>query len=175
MKRDVHAVASQYKNFFVPSDVSLEESHKFIFDMDLSKISKKLSEQKGWSKCSAERACDLYRKFLFLQKKYGENYILSPSEDIDEVWHLHILDTPKYWQDCQQIFGKYFHHVPVYEKNKSEFSSFQSTQDLYYKEYNDFIYEVRIRIFSRILEFILVPFKLMLNGKFFRFQLRGEV
>lgn len=36
-----------------------------------------------------------------------------PTVDIDDVWHLHVLDTSRYMKDCEAIFGEYLHHTPV--------------------------------------------------------------
>jgi hypothetical protein len=135
----------------------------YISNLDLNQISMKLSKKIGWTQVSAERACFLYKRFLFLQKKYGEKYILSPSEDIDEVWHMHILDTKKYQEDCEFIFGKILHHVPTYGNKESNFKAFELTQDLYHKEYNDYIYEANLKIFRRTIEFCLIPFKFFFN------------
>jgi hypothetical protein len=33
----------------------------------------------------------------------------------DKVWHAHILDTPKYHEDCQRVFGHVMHHLPNYD------------------------------------------------------------
>ncbi|NJN86389.1 MAG: hypothetical protein HC881_08865 [Leptolyngbyaceae cyanobacterium SL_7_1] len=37
---------------------------------------------------------------------------LVPPDDIDQVWHYHILDTQKYATDCQHLFGYFIHHFP---------------------------------------------------------------
>jgi hypothetical protein len=42
------------------------------------------------------------------------NRSLVPSQDIDRVWHHHILDTMKYAQDCQMLFGYFLHHFPYF-------------------------------------------------------------
>ena len=65
----------------------------------------------GWDKDFASEIAQLYKTFLFLNKKYPEE-ILVPTREIDEFWHLHILFTKKYHEDCQNIFGYYLHHQP---------------------------------------------------------------
>lgn len=37
---------------------------------------------------------------------------IAPREDADLFWHLHVLDTKKYAQDCHMLFGRFLHHVP---------------------------------------------------------------
>jgi|GEM_PF-1309908 len=54
---------------------------------------------------------ELYRKFLFLTYCYPERQIV-PSREIDRVWHVHILDTAKYREDCNMLFGHFTEHWP---------------------------------------------------------------
>lgn len=42
----------------------------------------------------------------------GESII--PHKEVDEVWHMHILDTRKYAADCENIFGHFLHHFPYF-------------------------------------------------------------
>lgn len=39
-------------------------------------------------------------------------FIGMPVEDIDHLWHAHILDTNEYHKFCEKAFGKYLHHQP---------------------------------------------------------------
>jgi len=45
-----------------------------------------------------------YLQFLFLMYRYP-SLTLVPPRAIATVWQAHILDTRKYYQDCQQLFG----------------------------------------------------------------------
>jgi uncharacterized protein (TIGR04222 family) len=39
---------------------------------------------------------------------------VSPSEDVDQVWHLHLAYTKSYWQEfCGEILKRPFHHNPT--------------------------------------------------------------
>jgi hypothetical protein len=40
--------------------------------------------------------------------------MLAPSKDVDKFWHGHILDTLKYAEDCQNVFGYFLHHFPYF-------------------------------------------------------------
>ncbi|TXH77718.1 MAG: hypothetical protein E6Q85_02740 [Thiothrix sp.] len=67
-----------------------------------------------------EYCTDKYLKFLKLCVIYPDKKF-SPDFYIDLIWHYHILDTKKYINDCDVIFGEYFHHTPNYSngvKNK---------------------------------------------------------
>jgi len=117
---------------------------KSIEKVDFSNIKNKLIHTYGWPKKNADKCIQQYKNFLFLLKKYGNTQQLTPSEDLDEVWHLHILNTKQYRQDCDNIFGKFLDHDPIYptQKSLSETSknTFQITQDLYRKEFGVFMY-----------------------------------
>jgi hypothetical protein len=44
---------------------------------------------------------------------------IVPTWEIDQVWHHHILDTHKYAQDCQWLFGYFVHHYPYFGQGSS--------------------------------------------------------
>ena len=67
----------------------------------------------GLSLAQVTHEIELYRRFLFLSYRYGERQIV-PSREIDRVWHTHILDTAKYREDCEQLFGHFVDHWPYF-------------------------------------------------------------
>jgi len=139
--------------------LSLEDAKSYIDSIDFTMIIKKMVEHQGWLQEQAETVCCLYRNFLFLNKKYGRIYSsLPPSEDIDEFWHNHILDTKNYRKDCEIIFGSYFDHYPYFgidgqtNFNNLE-SAFETMQKLHIKEFGEQIFQVRT-LWSSIVAFI---------------------
>jgi hypothetical protein len=70
-------------------------------------------EGKGWTLEQATRAIEQYRRFLFLNHLYP-NHQIVPSREIDRVWHTHILDTAKYREDCEHLFGQFVDHWPYF-------------------------------------------------------------
>ena len=39
---------------------------------------------------------------------------VTPSEDVDEAWHLHLIYTRSYWDGlCRTVLGRPLHHVPT--------------------------------------------------------------
>jgi hypothetical protein len=67
----------------------------------------------GWSREYAESIERAYRNYLTMLVKHpddAEDILLS--KDVDEFWHTHILQTIKYTEDCETVFGKYLHHAP---------------------------------------------------------------
>ena len=82
-----------------------------------------------------------YRKFLTLNVRYpGMN--LVPTEDIDQIWHTHILDTENYASDCKKLFGKFLHHHPYFGEHSGETQDergggVNKTSDLWGKEFGE--------------------------------------
>lgn len=142
-------------------DYSKNHSIKHIKDyvdlIDFSAIHQKLVSYYHWSERDVAKTSQMYRNFLFLTCKYRkENPYLPPSEDIDEFWHQHILDTKKYIHDCNYVFGEYLHHYPYFGIDSNStmsdlYSAFDVTQRLYYKEFGEYIiptHSARSRIVS---------------------------
>jgi hypothetical protein len=124
--------------------LNLTEAKKYIQNIDFSMIIKKMIKGSDWSYEDACTCAQLYKNYLFLVKKYDGQYQLPPSEEIDEFWHNHILDTEKYHTDCQAIFGKYLHHYPYFgiddKSNTNTLNdSFDVLQELYFKEFGEYL------------------------------------
>jgi hypothetical protein len=136
---------------------SVEEAKKYIYSIDFSMVIDKMVEHNGWFRDDALETCEFYRNYLFLIKKY-DNMSLPPSEDIDEMWHNHILDTNKYIEDCKNIFGTYLHHYPYFGIDKKTNlndldNAFKNTQDLHYQEFKKYITPTRSR-FPKMIYYI---------------------
>ncbi len=59
---------------------------------------------------------------------------------VDKFWHQHILDTRKYAEDCERIFGFFFHHFPYFGMRGAEDkanldSCFTETNELFVQEF----------------------------------------
>lgn len=136
-----------------------------IDNLDLSQIENKFIHFFKWPKKNAKLACKQYRNFLKLQKKYGKKTALPPSQCIDEVWHLHILDTKKYKEDCDNFLGYFLDHAPYYpseqnavQKTKNAHliysDQFNNTKELYFQEFGHHIVSaspLKITIFLKSL------------------------
>lgn len=99
----------------VSSDQNLPES---IRELNLGAILWKLTNEESeasgevdWTELQAKRVIEEYRKFLTLTLE-GDGKITSPSRNIDVIWHHHILDTEKYYEDMNKVFGHIIHHFP---------------------------------------------------------------
>ena len=67
----------------------------------------------GWTRDYADSIEAAYKTYLSMLVKYpddAEDILLS--KDVDEFWHTHILQTIKYAEDCQNVFGNFLHHTP---------------------------------------------------------------
>ncbi len=130
-------------------DTHLQNAYEYIYSIDFSMIINKLVQRYRWLQIEAEEACKQYRNYLWLLKKYGTKKPLPPSEDIDEFWHHHILDTRKYINDCEMIFGDYLQHYPYYGLDKKSTlndlnAAFSKTLERYKNEFGVSLYRVRL-------------------------------
>lgn len=74
-------------------------------------FSRKLAREQAWSRVFTLRAMEEYRRFLFLAMEAG--HPVSPSDAVDQVWHLHLTYTRSYWDYlCGGVLGRPLHHVP---------------------------------------------------------------
>jgi hypothetical protein len=61
-----------------------------------------------------EYAETLFEETLkFLATGYALRQAVSPSEEIDAMWHHFILHTKEYAAWCQSSFGTFIHHNPT--------------------------------------------------------------
>jgi hypothetical protein len=87
-----------------------------IQSLDLEPVKLRMMDAElgeGWTREYADSVGVAYKTYLTMLVKYpddAEDILLS--EDVDEFWHTHILQTRKYMQDCQNVFGNYLHHEP---------------------------------------------------------------
>jgi hypothetical protein len=83
-----------------------------LLDDDASEAQRRNGERL-WDEERVERALHEYKQFLTLMH-WNPEAVLVPSEDIDEVWHTHVLNTARYQADCETIFGRFQHHLPTF-------------------------------------------------------------
>src|SRR5712691_1453168 len=110
--------------------------------LDLDPIKFKLmdtEEGQGWSREYVDHMATEYKRFLMLSVKYPDETI-APSKDVDKFWHGHILDTMKYAEDCQNVFGYFLHHFPYFGMRGEEDAANlaeagRTTQRLYEQEF----------------------------------------
>lgn len=97
-------------------------------------FSKRLARENNWTLEYSKKVMDEYKKFIFLccVTKTG----VTPSDQVDQVWHLHLTYTKSYWNDfCKNTLDKEIHHNPTKGGNSEaiKFDDFYSnTKEEYY-------------------------------------------
>ncbi|TND07799.1 MAG: hypothetical protein FD123_2950 [Bacteroidetes bacterium] len=72
----------------------------------------RLARENGWTLEYAIRAVEEYKRFMFLVCTTGQT--MTPSDEVDQVWHLHLLYTQSYWEDfCRDTLKRNVHHGPT--------------------------------------------------------------
>ena len=75
-------------------------------------FSQRLARDNKWSHAFSLEAIDEYKKFMYLCC-IGKGEV-TPSDEVDQVWHLHLTYTKSYWIDfCQNTLRKQIHHNPT--------------------------------------------------------------
>ena len=73
-------------------------------------FSKRLSFENNWNESKTFALILEYKKFIFLCTVANP---CSPSKEVDQVWHLHLLYCKNYWEDlCENIVKRRLNHNP---------------------------------------------------------------
>jgi hypothetical protein len=124
------------------TDRPVEQVIAAIQALDLGPIKFKLMDREeghGWSREYADRMETEYKRFLTLLAAHPDQ-TLAPSKDVDRFWHGHILDTLKYAEDCDKVFGCFLHHFPYFGMRGAEDAAnlaraAETTQSLYVRQF----------------------------------------
>ena len=97
--RDDPAWASLFRYTIGPEDAALS-------------FAQRLARENGWRADFAERVIEEYKRFCFLAMTAGHE--VTPSDAVDQAWHLHLTYTRDYWERfCPQALGRSLHHGPT--------------------------------------------------------------
>ncbi len=99
----------------------------FDFDNPPSEygFSIRLANENYWTKSFTQQAILEYKKFMYLAAT--SDFMVSPSEIVDTVWHQHLIFTQSY-QDFCNILGKQIQHIPS-THNKEDFEKFKNAKE----------------------------------------------
>lgn len=102
------------------------------FDLDVQSsalnFSQRLARENSWPPEFALRVVVEYKRFLYLCVEAG--HPVTPSDEVDQAWHLHLVYTRSYWDDlCGEVLGRPIHHGPT----KGGFTESEKFQDWYGK------------------------------------------
>lgn len=109
-----------------------------IDDPDASfSFTDRLARENHWDLNYTIRVVLEYKKFIFLICTTKNP--LTPSEEVDQAWHLHLIYTQSYWIEfCEKILKRKIHHGPTKgggeEKNKYEVW-YEKTKNIYLKKF----------------------------------------
>src|SRR5262245_60586149 len=75
-------------------------------------FSARLARENRWPRAFAAKAIEEYRKFCFLAVHAG--HPVTPSDEVDQVWHLHLTYSRHYWDTlCRDTLEVPLHHGPT--------------------------------------------------------------
>lgn len=88
----------------------------------------RLARENRWSADFAERVVREYLRFCHLAVSAAHE--VTPSDAVDQAWHLHLTYSRDYWQRfCPQVLGHDLHHGPT--------AGGPSERRRYYEQYAD--------------------------------------
>ncbi len=72
----------------------------------------RLAHENGWDLDFARRVVNEYKRFVFLAMTAG--HTVTPSDHVDQAWHLHLTYTHSYWERmCGELLARPLHHGPT--------------------------------------------------------------
>ena len=74
-------------------------------------FTQRLARDNGWRPAFAARVVEEYRRFAFLCVAGGHE--MTPSDEVDQTWHLHLTYTRHYWGVFTDALGAPLHHNPT--------------------------------------------------------------
>ena len=77
----------------------------------------------NWTEARASHSVDRYEKLF---KLFGKGASIVPTKEIDDVWHIHMLDPVSYYESCMAYHGKLIGHNPALEDSEEEQSKLHS-------------------------------------------------
>lgn len=98
----------------------------------------RLARENDWSLAYAKRVAEEYRKFCYLCVVEGP---CTPSDIVDQCWHLHLIYTREYWDIwCDQVLQYKLHHGPTIggKEEDEKFDDWYShTLEAYQKHFSE--------------------------------------
>ena len=98
----------------------------------------RLARENGWSIEFSKRVVDEYKKFIYMSVVSGK--ALTPSDEVDQAWHLHLVYSYSYWVEmCENTLGGFrLHHGPtkggMTEKKRYD-DQYSQTLEFYQNEF----------------------------------------
>lgn len=109
-------------------------------DLDLEEstlpFSARLARDNAWTTEFSLRVIEEYRRFAYLIAR--NDCELTPSDEVDQAWHLHLCYTRHYWNEWQTALGKPLHHGPTkggHDEGNRFIKNYEKTLALYEDEF----------------------------------------
>ncbi len=101
----------------------LSKAYEQVLQVDLSQVRNYAQKKEGWTEGYAKEVEQGYREFLSMYMVQPDGKFVA-TRDVDTFWHMHILHTEKYAEDCNKLFGGFFHHTPGLPDEKQDMSPY---------------------------------------------------
>lgn len=92
----------------------LQRIMAFELDVEMSQLpfTGRLAREQGWTHVFSGRVVEEYKRFVALVMLAG--HPVTPSDQVDQAWHLHMVYTKSYWHGlCRDVLGRELHHTPT--------------------------------------------------------------
>lgn len=90
-------------------------SIRLISEHDLSVVHRRLLDEGALDEGVVDEAIDEYRRYMILYRlsdRLGLTALPMCSEEVDAVWHFHLVCTRDYAAFCERALGRFAHHEP---------------------------------------------------------------
>lgn len=112
-------------------------SRLMTWNIDVSGVavpfSWQLGAENGWHADHTQRVIQEYKRFALLAVTTSE--LMTPSDAVDQVWHLHLAYTRSYWEDfCPNVLQAPLHHEPSrggVQEARRYWSTYEATMQRY--------------------------------------------
>ncbi|MEL7487591.1 MAG: hypothetical protein AAGJ87_10300 [Pseudomonadota bacterium] len=99
-------------------------------------FSRRLARDNGWTHGYALRVIEEYKRFVYLAFTAGRE--VTPSDEVDQAWHLHLTYTRHYWGPFAEALGGPLHHGPTAggaAENARYTDNYDATRAAYEREF----------------------------------------
>jgi hypothetical protein len=123
----------------VPELLARIQAHRLDKEGAELPFSERLAQENGWPQFYALRVVAEYRRFVYLAcVADGE---VTPSDEVDQAWHLHLAYTRDYWDEfCPNVLGRPLHHGPTEggsAENERYEANYGRTLELYERTFGE--------------------------------------
>jgi len=125
------------RSMSTPDDPLWSKLEAFEFETPAARLTftERLMRENGWERDYSQRVIQEYRRFLFLAMRAGHS--VTPSDQVDQAWHLHLVYTRSYWEElCAGILERPLHHGPTRGgsgEDQRYWSDYEETRESYHR------------------------------------------